>query len=166
MAARVIHFGIDACYRVSVLRRAGYEIEKCNNLDEICGALDSNDETDAVMVNDSDGSLPSDALFLMRTRTTAPIILFPNSARSYRAEEIDLVVPAFTPPEEWLLDLATLIVHTRALRAYSYSLQEQSQLPPRESLAARVRSIRERERARKIAGGKFPSPFNPEVDSK
>lgn len=164
MAARVIHFGMDACYRLSVLRRAGYDIEHCSDLNELCDALRTDGETDAIMVNDSDGSVPIHAISLVRTRTTAPIVLFPNSNRTYGAAEIDLLVPAFTPPEEWLLDLANLIVHRRALRAYSRSLREESKSLRHKSLAARVKSVRERERPRRIGRVKSP-PVLPNSDS-
>lgn len=166
MAARVIHFGVDACYRLSVLRRAGYDIENCRNLDELCDALQSEGETDAVMVNDSDGSMSPQAIFLVRTRTTAPIIVFPSSIQAYLVEDVDLLVPAFTPPEEWLLDLANLIVHTRVLRAHSRSLREESQSLRHESLAIRLKSRLARERALRMIKVKIQSPFNPDGDSK
>lgn len=166
MAAKIVHFGIDSCYRLGVLRRAGYVIENCSNLEEVCAAVKPDRETDAIMINDSDGSLPPHAISLVRTRTTAPIIVFPSSLRLYQPQEIDLLVPAFTPPEEWLIDLANLIVQGRALRAYSRSLQEQSQSLRRDSLAIRVTSIRERERARRILETRLPSPFDPDWHSK
>jgi hypothetical protein len=125
MAARVIHFGVDDCYRLSVLRRAGYDIDDCSNLIQLRAVLESNGEADAVMVNDSTGSIPEFVFSLARARSAAPIILFPNSSRTYQTEqEVDLIVPSFTPPEEWLLKLATLIVRSRALRAYSQLLRE------------------------------------------
>src|SRR5947207_11384797 len=119
MAARVIHFGVDDCYRLSVLRRAGYDIDDCDNLNQLQAALESRADADAVMVNDSTGAVPEFAISLARSRSSAPIILFPNSSRTYGSEEVDLIVPCFTPPEEWLLKLANLIVRSRTLRAYS-----------------------------------------------
>ena len=87
--------------------------------------LESDGEADAVMVNDSTGSIPEFVFSLARARSAAPIILFPNSSRTYHTEqEVDLIVPSFTPPEEWLLKLATLIVRSRTRRAYSQLLQE------------------------------------------
>jgi hypothetical protein len=148
MAARVIHFGVDDCYRLSVLRRAGYDIDDCSSLVQLQAALESKREADAVMVNDCNGSVPELAISLARSWSSAPIILFPNSSRTYNAEdEADLVVPSFTPPEEWLLKLANLIVRSRSLRAYSQLLQEQSQQLRRESSAVREESRQELERA-------------------
>src|SRR5215469_6995503 len=133
MAARVIHFGMDYCYRLKVLRRAGYEIDACSNLIEFRTALKS--DTDAVMVNDSAGNVPLQAFSPARFHTAAPIILFPDSERAYQTDEIDLVVPSFTPPEDWLLNLATFIEYSRALRATSRTLQEQSEWLRREAKA-------------------------------
>ncbi len=124
MAARVIHFGVDDCYRLSVLRRAGYDVDDCSDEIQLRAVLETMGEADAVMVNDSDGSIPESVISLARARCAAPIILFPNASRTYSAEqEVDLVVPSFTPPQEWLLKLANLIVRSRTLRAYSQLLQ-------------------------------------------
>lgn len=166
MAARVIHFGVDQCYRLSVLRRAGYDVDRCGSLIQLCEVLEFAGEADAVMVNDSDGSVPPQAISLARTRTSAPIILFPNSSRIYRTADIDLVVPSFTPPEEWLLDLANLIVRSRAIRECSRLLQERAEVRCTESAALREKSRRERQRSREIMGAKFPSPFGPDRDPK
>jgi len=151
MAARVIHFGVDDCYRLSVLRRAGYIIHDCSNLIQLGTALDADADADAVMVNDSDGSVTEHAISLARSRTLAPIVLFPNSKRKYRTDQIDLVVPSFTPPQEWLLELGNLIVHSRAVRECSRLLQEQSQQLRRESEQVRGKSREERARSRREA---------------
>jgi hypothetical protein len=167
MAARVIHFGPDDCYRLNVLRRAGYDIAGCNNLVELCKTLESDAEADAVLVNDSQGSIPLQAISTTRSRTSAPIILFPHPIRTYDADKIDLLVAAFTPPEEWLLDLANLIIHFRTVRAVSRLIRGQSEMLRRESAAAaRAKSLDERRRARQIKRSSFPSSFNPNSSSK
>ena len=102
------------------------------------------------MVNDSDGSVPLQVLSVVRSRTSAPIILFPDSGRTYEAEEIDLVVPSFTPPEKWLLDLANLIVQSRAIRAHSQLLRQQSELLRQESAAVCETAIQEVQRSRDL----------------
>jgi len=153
MAARVIHFGADECYRLKVLRRAGYDIETCSNLIQLRAAFDSGSEADAVIVNDSDGSVPLPGISLARSRTSAPIILFPDSGRTYKTEEIDLIVPSFTPPEEWLHDLANLIVRSRTIRACSQLLRRQSELLREDSAAVRETTIREMERSRDLLNG-------------
>ena len=119
LPARVIHIGVDVCYRLGVLRRAGYEIQECANLIEFRSALRSGIDAGAVFVNDSNGRVSPDAFSIARQSTSAPIILFPNSGRTYHIEQIDLIVPCFTPPDKWLRDVANLIVQSRALRACS-----------------------------------------------
>jgi len=81
----------------------------------------------------------------------APIVLFPNSKRSYRTDQVDLVVPSFTPPQEWLLELANLIVHSQAVREHSRFLQEQSGQLRRESAQVREKSREEQARSRREA---------------
>ena len=149
MAARVIHFGIDDCYRLSVLRRAGYEIHDCSNVIQFRAALESETETDAIMLNDSAGSIPENLISIARSGCSAPIILFPHAARKYQTGEVDLVVPTLTPPHEWLLDLANLIIQARTLRAQLQLLREQSAQIRREAVAAREKSRTERARSRK-----------------
>lgn len=166
MAARVIHFGLDDCYRVKVLHRAGYEIEGCTNLSQLRDALESHVEPDAVMMNDSYGSVPFQAIPLTRSLIPAPIVLFPNPGRICPIDQIDLIVPAFTPPQEWLLDLANLIIHFRIVRARLRFIREQSETLCRESAAVRDRSSRERLRARRLMKFRFPSPFDSNGSSK
>jgi hypothetical protein len=138
MAARVIHFGIDACYRLNVLQSAGYDIVKCGNLVQFRAALDA--EADAILFDDSDGSVPETLICLARSRCSTPIVLFPNHARAYPMNEVDLVVPTLTPPQEWLLDVANLIIRSRQIRACSQILQEESGQLRRESAAVLEKS--------------------------
>lgn len=141
MAARVIHFGIDHCHRIGVLRRAGYDIDHCLNVIEFQAALEA--DADAIVVNDEDGFLPEDLISVARTWSAAPIILFPNPIRTYSPHQVDLVVPTLTPPNEWLVDLANLIVHSRAVQAASQLIREKSQQLRRESATVREQSRRE-----------------------
>ena len=43
--------------------------------------------------------IPLNAFSVARDSTSAPIILFPNSGRTYESNKIHLIVPCFTPPE-------------------------------------------------------------------
>ncbi len=147
-AARVIHFGFDTCYRLRILRRAGYEVDECSNLVQFRSALQTG--TDAVMVDDADGSVPLQAISFARSRTPAPIILFPDGRRTYNSDDFDLIVPSFTPPQEWLLDLAILIVRSQTIRAYSQLLNEQSERLRREAASLCEKSRNERQRSREL----------------
>jgi len=150
LAALVIHFGVDDCYRLRVLRRAGYDIKACSNVVQLRKVLDSQGEADAVMLNDSKGSVPLQVISVVRSRTSAPIVLFPETGRTYETDEIDLVVPSFTPPEKWLLDLANLIVQSRAIRAHSRALRAESELLRQESAAACETAMQEVQRSRDL----------------
>jgi hypothetical protein len=164
VAAKVIHFGVDDCYRINVLRRAGYDITQCSNLVQFRAALDSDADADVVMVTDGDGLMSLQAISMAHARCSAPIIVFPNPGRAYRVEGIDLMVPLFTPPEEWLLDLANLIVRNRVIRAYSRLLQRQSSQAGAES-GAHCRQARN-EWDRSISLRKAKPPVYPRREPK
>lgn len=166
MAARLIHFGLDDCYRVNVLRRAGYEIDDCTSLVQLREALESNAEADAVMLNGVHGSIPFQAISITRSRIPAPIVLFTNPGHTYPIDKIDLIVPAFTRPTEWLLDLAKLIIHYRTVRSRSQLIREHSEMLRRQSAQARAKSLRDRLLARQAIKFGFPSPFNSDGSSK
>ncbi len=160
MAARVIHFGIDDCYRLNVLRRAGYEISECSDTMKLCTALKRDQDAAAVIVNDCEGDLTAEAIAFARSQSPIPIVLFPNSKRSYDGMEFDLVVPTHTPPEEWLLDLANLIVKSRAIRACSQILQQQYDTQLRQATAGREKSRRRERPGQEVdAPANFASPF-------
>jgi hypothetical protein len=57
------------------------------------------------------------------------------------------VIPALTPPSEWLEAIATVIDQCRALCADSKSLREQSALLSQQSATLKQSSSDERERA-------------------
>ena len=117
-------------------------------------------------MNDSDGSVPLQLISLARSRCHAPIVLFPYSGRDYRTEDVDLVVPSFTRPEEWLLDLANLIIRSRALRVYSQLLQHQSVVLRQESPAVRETSRKQRQRPGELGRLRPGSPFRGSSDSR
>ncbi len=148
MAARVIHFGVDKCQRLNILKRAGYSLDVCSSLVHLRLALNSEIDADVVMMSDDEGSVPAEAISLTRSESLVPVIFFPSSDRSTESAQFDLVVPTFTPPEDWLLDLALLIVRSRAIRDRSQIMIEQSRKLRQGSEEARARSYKERERSR------------------
>jgi hypothetical protein len=146
MAARVIHFGVDKCHRLNVLKRAGYAVDACSSLVQLRHALQSEIDADVVMMSDDDGSVPSEAIALTHAESLIPVIFFPSTDRSEETAGFDLVVPTFTPPEDWLLDLAILIVRSRAIRARSQLMTGQHELPRHESVEVLPKFRKERER--------------------
>jgi hypothetical protein len=126
MAARVIHFGVDDCHRLMVLRSAGYSVDNCDSLGQLITKLETDGEADAVVMSDCDGISTEEAASLARTHTKAPVVLFRSTNRSVEESAFDLVVHSLTPPEVWLNEVDALIAQCQMLRV-------QSAIPTRES---------------------------------
>lgn len=109
MAARVIHFGLDDCCRIVVLKSAGCSVDDCAiSVSQLHAALLRNPGVDAVVVSENDSVEPDEAISLTRATTTA-LILFQSTNPHYDVSEFDLVVPALTDPRKWVSDIAGLI---------------------------------------------------------
>jgi len=147
MAARVIYFGCDDCYRVPVLRNAGYEVHQLESLDELSIDLQQN-QVDAVIVSEDDGQAAGRAITLAREQTTAPLILFRRSAGELDENRLcDQVYWPGVRAEDWLSQTADLIALCRESRKQSLAIQAQSQQLRREAQSVREESRRQRERA-------------------
>jgi hypothetical protein len=154
MVARIVHIGSDSCHRLPVLKSAGYSIDNCSSVAQLHAALQARDEADAVVLTESDGAVPEDAVSLARSSSTAPLILFPSRNVHYDESDFDLVVPVLTPPEQWLDDIATLIERCRDIRMRSQCLREQSTQLRHESAALARKSWHERDRSRNERAGR------------
>jgi hypothetical protein len=146
MADRIVHFGSDACHRLLVLQDAGYAINDCRSIPELRSALEKKRQTAAVVMTGSRGTTGRTAIRLTRSCSRAPLILFPDGNNDGDKSEFDLVIPALTPPQEWLEAIASLIKRSRALCADSKSLREQSALLQQQSRIVRQDTCDERER--------------------
>lgn len=122
MAMRVIHYGIDDCYRLTVLRGIGYSVEDCSSLAQLRTALSSNLEADAVFISETEGDMPEAPAVLAKSTSQAPLVLFRHSNRICCEEKFDLIVETLTPPQKWLNDVKALIQRGRRLRARSNPL--------------------------------------------
>jgi hypothetical protein len=151
MAARVIHFGVDKCHRLNVLKRDGYAVDACSSLVQLRHALQSEIDADVVMMSDDDGFVPSQAIAMTHAESLIPVIFFPSTDRSEETTCFDLVVPTFTPPEDWLLDLAILIVRSRTIRARSQLMVGQLEMPRPESVEVSSNFRKERSRSHQEA---------------
>jgi hypothetical protein len=116
MDARIVHFGFDDCHRLMVLREAGYSVEECAGVVQLSAILSRPEEVDAVVFAENDGDVPRGAILLIRTTSTAPVILFESKDRNYGNSEVefDLVVPAVSNPAQWLRDIERVV--ERSLR--------------------------------------------------
>jgi hypothetical protein len=108
MAAKIVYFGTDTCYRLAVLRRAGYVVENCKSLDDLLGALGSS-QVSAILTTDRDVDVSNELVRLVRARPYLPLILFRDSNRDCDERRFDLVIAALTWPPRWLSDLQGLI---------------------------------------------------------
>lgn len=109
MAARILHFGQDECNRVIVLRSAGYSVEACPSLPNLDAALRKDAEPDAVVFSERHAPARHNGLTLVRSGSSAPVILFEHTLYYPDEPEYDLVIPNLTPVQEWLDRIAAII---------------------------------------------------------
>jgi hypothetical protein len=115
MAARVIHFGVDDCHRVTVLQGAGYDVKESLSLDRLRIDLKTERDVDAVFISEDDRSSTERAAELVRRHCEATLILFRRTQRELDEKKFDRVYSSLTPPQNWLLGTAELIEMKRAI---------------------------------------------------
>jgi hypothetical protein len=105
----LVHFGVDTCFRLPVLRSAGFRIVECESINEFSLALTSHPH--AVVLEEEPDSAAGQAIAVARSQSDAPVILFAAEPclHSYR---VDLIIPAFTTPERWLEQIWALVERT------------------------------------------------------
>jgi hypothetical protein len=113
MVARIVHFGLDNCFRVALLKAAGHFVYECNSVSQLHAALIGIRQADAVVISESDGEVPYDAISLTRSTSMAPLILFRSRSAHYDESEFDLVIPELTDPNKWLSEIAHLVARRR-----------------------------------------------------
>jgi hypothetical protein len=75
--------------------------------------LDTCAGLDAMLLSDTEGVAPREAVAIARKCSSLPLILFRNNSMAYEESGFDLVVDCLTPPELWLNELNSLIVRKR-----------------------------------------------------
>ena len=150
MTARILHYGQDSCHRLFVLRSAGYSVGQCGSVIQLRAALLSGPETDAVLITDCPSPAVPDAVQVTRSQSSARLVLFRDTNADTREEDFDLIIPALTPPAQWLDDIAILIEQSRSIRAKSSELVKKSRTLALEATAARMESRRERARSGRL----------------
>jgi hypothetical protein len=146
MAARVIHFGPDDCHRLMVLRSAGFAVDGCLSLAQFRASLLNGSHVDAVLLSDGEGIAPEDAAVLARSCSSAPVVLFSGTDRTYEGATFDLIVHSLTAPEVWLHEVDALIANSRLLGGQLLALSRKSTRRLEESspVANKARSERTR----------------------
>jgi hypothetical protein len=115
------------------------------------GCLLSGGHADAVLLSDGEGFAPDDAASLARNCSSAPVVLFSGTNRTYDGAAFDLVVHSLTPPEVWLHEVDALIAKSRVLgerlatlSRKSTRLREESALAVNKFRSERIRSVHAR----------------------
>ena len=114
MVAKILHFGWDDCYRVQVLRGAGFAVVESETLEELCDHLQRGEPVDAVILSEAVPCTIEQAAAIVRTHCAAPMILFRRSLCLVDESAFDLVFAWFIPPPEWLEKTAELIAQSPA----------------------------------------------------
>jgi hypothetical protein len=109
MAARVLHFGWDECYRVQVLRSVGLEVKESDSLDRLSLDLKGNKPIDAVVVSEDDCRSAERVADLVRRHCAAPLILFRRHGDGLDQSKFDRVYASFAPPQVWVGETTALI---------------------------------------------------------
>lgn len=126
MAARVIHFGCDDCYRIRVLRSAGFEVRESQSIADLGIDLQRDEGLDAVFMSEDLGHDLEQAAEVARRFTQAPLVLFRRSTRILDISKFDKVYSSLVPPWVWLGETAALIEQSRARRTESARLRQKS----------------------------------------
>jgi hypothetical protein len=109
-----------------VLRSAGFAVDACVSLAQFRASLLSGSHADAVLLSDGEGFATEDSVVLARSCSSAPVVLFGGTNRTYEGAVFDLVVHSLTPPEVWLHDVDALIVKSRVLGGHLAALSRKS----------------------------------------
>lgn len=147
MTVRIIHFGADCCNRLLVLKHAGYDVDDCQSLIKLGSTLSAVRQPDAVLMTEDPRASRREAIFLVRSHSSAPLVLFQTVGPTLDESEFDLVIPVLTPPHEWLERVTAAIERSRALAAESTFAREESAVLRRETGLARQRAVFEGERS-------------------
>lgn len=115
MISRVVHYGVDECHRIAVLRSKGYAVENCNSLPQLHNALAAERGTDAVLMTEGETDPLENAITLTRSQCSAPLVLFRSTNGDADDQVFDLVIETLTTPQQWLSDIESLIRQCRLL---------------------------------------------------
>lgn len=123
MAAKVIHFGWDDCYRVPVFRSIGLEVWEAETLEDLCSGLQRGEKVDAVVLSEDDREVTERAAVVVRQLSSAPLILFRRFHDGLDESRFDRVFGPLAPPEQWLVQTAEMIATSHAVQEESARLQ-------------------------------------------
>jgi hypothetical protein len=160
VAASLIHFGIDRCDRIAILKGVGFSISECRSLPGLRSRLIHLPEPDAVAIAEDDEIEADGAISLVRSASTAPLVLFQSRNQTLQISRFNLVVPPLTAPQAWLDDLTKLIGESRALLNRSRMMRREMTSLRDEVRLAIERLAVERQRSRRLRDrSQFHDPY-------
>jgi hypothetical protein len=139
VAARVLHFGWDDCYRAQVLKHAGYLVTKEETLESLSRDLQEGEDVAAVVVSESNPGETEEAADVVRRHSKAPVILFRRSPAEIDESKFDQVFLGFVAPELWLSKTAEVIAQSLGLRERSARLRREAEAACQETQRQRAR---------------------------
>jgi hypothetical protein len=162
MPANVLYFGRDRSDCLTALKSAGFHVHSSSRVFELQLALRDSADTEAVLISEADGKSSMEAAGLARVLTLAPLVLLQSAEPVCDEAGFDLVVPYRTDPDDWVYDLANLILRGRLLRRENEQLRFHAEVLRTESeaLHKRIREERElskRQRTTESNSGEFNS---------
>lgn len=116
MAATILHFGYDYCYRVSLLRSAGYAVKEARSLSTLERNLKQN-PVQAVILSETNPRIAERVADVVRQHSRAPVILFRRSPADLDVSKFDQIYSASVSPPVWLLNIEALIAQRSPLCA-------------------------------------------------
>lgn len=146
MAARVLQFGWDDCYRGQVLKYAGYLVTKAETLESLSHDLQEDQDVAAVILSEDDLRTTEQAAEVVRRHSKAPVIPFRRLSVNIDESKFDQVYRGFVSPEVWLARTAELIAQSADSQERSASLRLEAQAVSQETQRHRERLRMERAR--------------------
>jgi hypothetical protein len=126
MRALVVHFGHDVCYRIHVLRSAGYAVRQSTTLVTLTRDLQGEQQIDAVLISENDPVIATAAAELVRRHSCVPLILFRRSEGVLDEMKFDRVYRSLVWPPFWLTEIQLSIKQCQQARKNSERLLQES----------------------------------------
>lgn len=120
----LVHFGLDQCFRIPVLEKAGFRIADCDSLDAL--SLQLMQQPKALLLEDEPLAEIDCAISLSRSYADVPVVYFRCSPDIPAIRSKDLVIPSFTAPDDWLREIRELVARSQAVMAESQRLRAES----------------------------------------
>ena len=145
MAARIVHFGTDECWRLEVLSGAGYIVEPSGTSIPRLSQLLTSAQVDAIAISEDRRECDDEVVMVSRSLSPAPIILFQGVNRRSVPPPVDLVISSTSHSiSEWLQEIESLIQRSKraceqskTAREEAVELREQAQALRAQSAATR-----------------------------